>query len=189
MLLKHACERLCFDWSKLAGRHRRDDRAERRWMVLRAHDGRQIEIQRPIAPGGTNRSMQSLKANPSPSSAMSIALRVSLSPSPSSIASAASVALWRAPFGLPGLPGPNGLPRVFGAFLRGVVIVSPIFSYVTVPIAPVPVVAERDDILAKAVSALRRPFERRVRLAPTFEPVATAAAEIVDHQNRVRDAS
>jgi hypothetical protein len=51
-------------------------------------------------------------------------VRVIASASPSRSASTANVVLLRAPFGLPGLPGRNGRPRVFLAFLRGSLMLS-----------------------------------------------------------------
>ena len=65
--------------------------------------------------GGRIRSRQRRNAIESPASARSIALRVSASASPSSNASAARVARWRAPLGLPAgfpdRPFAKGRPR------------------------------------------------------------------------------
>jgi hypothetical protein len=55
------------------------------------------------------------RATRSPAFASSMALRVRASASPSSRASIANVVLWRAPFGLPGLPGLKRPPRRWGA--------------------------------------------------------------------------
>src|SRR5262249_40373154 len=73
---------------------------------------------------GKIRSRQILSARMSPSSARSIALRVSASAWPSSSASAATVALFRAPLGRPALPGLNGRPRVFVAFFLSVSVIA-----------------------------------------------------------------
>jgi len=71
--------------------------------------------------GGAFRSRHRRSAVVSPESARSTAFLVSASASPSRRASAASVALCRAPFGLPGFPRAN-LPfssvYVFGSFFR-----------------------------------------------------------------------
>jgi len=58
--------------------------------------------------GGQSRSRHSRRATVSPLFAISIALRVMASASPSRRASIASVALFRAPFGRPGLPARKG---------------------------------------------------------------------------------
>jgi hypothetical protein len=69
--------------------------------------------------GGNRRSRQSRRAVLSPSKALSISLRVIALASPSRSASARTVALLRAPlglpFGLPLLPRSNGQPRCFAA--------------------------------------------------------------------------
>ena len=70
------------------------------------------------------RSRQSRKAVVSPARAISTALRVNAPASPSKSASAACVALWRAPRGLPGLPGPKR-PAVSRPLLR-VVMLAPL---------------------------------------------------------------
>src|ERR1017187_199615 len=78
--------------------------------------------------GDNRRSRQSRRAVVSPSNALSISLRVIALASPSSSASARTVALLRAPFGLPFglplLPRSKGRPRCIGAVFSARLFVS-----------------------------------------------------------------
>src|SRR5215204_4346330 len=113
--IEKASEFGCFAWGQLAIGHRLHQRRSGELRIGRGAQLGQGEGYRPLLPRRQMRSRQRRRATRSPAFASSMALRVRASASPSSRASIANVVLWRAPFGLPGLPGLKRLPRRWAA--------------------------------------------------------------------------